>query len=113
MLLLRPAHTLHVFSATPGNAGLPLLLLQVTRRWLNFEGVAVPCHLAQQLQTMEALVASAAGEDPATAAAAAAKEGDNRIESQQAHSAVNGQANVPTTRGAAAVDQDVTDAAVV
>jgi len=35
--------------------------IQVTRRWWNFEGVAVPTHLAQQLQVMNALVLGAAG----------------------------------------------------
>lgn len=35
--------------------------IQVTRRWLNFEGVAVPRHLAQQLQLMETLLVA---EDP-------------------------------------------------
>ncbi|KAF6261528.1 putative serine esterase-domain-containing protein [Scenedesmus sp. NREL 46B-D3] len=53
--------------------------IQVTRRWLNFEGVAVPCHLAQQLQVMEAIVAPAAtpaqDRDAAAAAAAAAHAG--------------------------------------
>jgi hypothetical protein len=33
-----------------------LLQIQVTRRWWNFEGVAVPAHLAQQLQLMDTLV---------------------------------------------------------
>lgn len=32
-----------------------LLQIQVTRRWWNFEGVAVPAHLAQQLQLMDSL----------------------------------------------------------
>jgi hypothetical protein len=29
---------------------------QVTRRWLNFEGIAVPSHLAQQLKLMDELI---------------------------------------------------------
>lgn len=29
--------------------------MQVTRRWMNFEGVGVPRHLAQQLAALDAL----------------------------------------------------------
>jgi hypothetical protein len=92
---------------------LAVLLLQVTRRWLNFEGVAVPCHLAQQLQLMEALVAP--GDTPpqtpaaaAAVAASAANDGSSRVVSN-----VGGvQVRIPATTEAA-VDSDVTNAAVV
>lgn len=29
---------------------------QVTRRWFNFEGIAVPSHLAEQLKLMDELI---------------------------------------------------------
>ncbi|KAF8063649.1 IPK2 [Scenedesmus sp. PABB004] len=46
--------------------GLPHNNIQVTRRWLNFEGAAVPAHVARELALLEALAAPAA---PAAAAA--------------------------------------------
>jgi hypothetical protein len=89
-----------------GNMRVMALLLQVTRRWLNFEGVAVPCHLAQQLQLMEALVAPAVTQEPAAAAAATGGQGFNEAAGDQQRF-VNGQAST------LAAGQDAPDAAVV
>jgi hypothetical protein len=44
---------------------LPLCARQVTRRWVNFEGVGVPRHLARQLAALDALDRASGGQQKA------------------------------------------------